>query len=106
MANEEGQKIVNAPAASEKKKRRFPLWQKIIAGVVIVGAAVVILAYLATSGAAKVSDQILNHIQNKQADQAYALFSREAKQATSQESFRETVDRIGPLLNTKAKQTG
>src|SRR3989344_9477998 len=95
-----------AKVTKTTKKSKRPLWQKIVLGVVVFFVAIIIIAYVATSGAAKVSNEFLKDIQSKQADQAYSLFSNEAKNATDQATFRQTVDRIGPLLNTKAKQTG
>ena len=99
------QKASKASAPSTKRSKR-PLWQKIVLGLVALVVAVIVLAYVASNGAAKVSNEFLKDIQSKQADQAYSLFSKEAKDSTDQTTFRETVDRIGPLLNTKAKQTG
>jgi len=95
----------NKPKKTDKKSKR-PLWQKIVFGVVVFIVAIVVFAVIATNAPAKVSNEFLNDIQAQQADQAYSLFSKEAKEATDQESFRETVSRIGALLNTKEKQTG
>ena len=93
------------PKKTDKKSKR-PLWLKIVLGVAAFIVIIVVFAFVATNAPAKVSNEFLNDIQAQQADQAYSLFSKEAKEATDQASFKETVGRIGPLLNTKEKQTG
>ena len=106
MANDTTTKsIVNKGAEKTKKKSKNPLWQKILLGVVLFIVALIVIAYVATSGPAKVSDAFLKDIQTQQADAAYSLFSKEAQGVTDKDTFQETVKRIGPLLNTKAKQT-
>src|SRR3990167_7333262 len=111
MAEESASKDVknNAPTPvtqNKKKKSKLPRWKKIVIGIVVFIVAIIIIAYVATSGAAKVSNEFLSDIQNKRADQAYSLFSKEAKDATDQTTFNTMVDRVGPIINTKAKMTG
>src|SRR3989344_1865022 len=88
-----------------KTKKRFPLWQKIVAGVVVAIVALVIIVNIATSGVAKVSNEFLKDIQSKNADAAYSLMTNAAIAATDKNQFGETVDRIGPILNGETKMT-
>lgn len=90
---------------SEVVKKKRPLWQKIVAGVVIAIVALVLLVNVATSGAVKVSNQFISDIQNRRADAAYSLMSKEATAATPKDQFAAVVDRIGPLLNTETNMT-
>lgn len=86
--------------------RKWPTWKKVVA---IVGALIIVLivvAYSATSGVAKVSNEFLKDLQSTNADGAYSLFSKEAVAATDKTAFKDTVDKAGPILNTKAKMTG
>jgi ABC-type transporter MlaC component len=93
---------VETTKTEKTAKTKRPLWQKIVAGVVLFVVAVFILVSIAARGAVKVSNEFLSNIQNRQAGAAYALFSNEAAAATPRDEFNKIVDRIGPLLNTKA----
>lgn len=88
-----------------KKNRKFPLWQKIVAGVVLAIIALVIIINLATGGVAKASNEFLKNVQNKKADAAYSLLTKDAAAATDKSRFQKIVDQAGPILNTKAKMT-
>ncbi|OGL34982.1 hypothetical protein A3F65_02230 [Candidatus Saccharibacteria bacterium RIFCSPHIGHO2_12_FULL_47_16b] len=88
-----------------KSKRKWPKWAKILSVIAVIIGAVIIIAILATSGVAKTGDEFLNAIKSGNADAAYALFTREAAAATDKASFRQTVDRIKPILNGPTKMT-
>lgn len=88
-----------------KKKKQFPLWQKLVAGFIVVFIILVIIVNFATSSVAKVGNEFLRDIQAKDADGAYSLLTKEAAAATDKEQFKQIVDRAGPILNTKAKMT-
>lgn len=90
-------------AVNNKKKR--PLWQKIVAGAVVAFVVLFIIINLATSGVTKVSNEFLKDMQNKNADGAYSLLTKEAAAATDKDQFKKVVDQAGPILNTKAKMT-
>lgn len=100
------EKKTNAPLKeAAKKARRFPLWQKIVAGAVVAFVALFIIVNLATSGVAKVSNEFLKDVQNKNADAAYSLLTKDAAAATDKDQFKKVVDQAGPILNTKTKMT-
>jgi len=84
-----------------KKKR--PLWQKIVAGVVLLFVVMVIFVNMATSGAVKISNQFIDDIQAKKANDAYSLFSSEAAKVVPKDEFTTVVNQIGPILNTTEK---
>lgn len=88
-----------------KSKKRFPLWQKIVAAAVVVFVILFIVINLATSGVVKVSNEFLKDMQNKNAEGAYSLLTKEAAAATDKTQFAKIVDQAGPILNTKAKMT-
>ena len=90
---------------TSKKNGRFRLWQKILAGAVVVFVVLFIIINLATSGVTKVSNEFLKDMQNKNADGAYSLLTKEAAAATDKDQFKKVVDQAGPILNTKAKMT-
>lgn len=92
-----------APAEQKPKKRR--LWLKILIGIVILIVIIIVLAFAMTSGAAKVSGQFLTAIQSDKADDAYALFTKEAAAATKQADFTALVKQAGPVLNGDTKTT-
>ena len=91
--------------AKAKKVRKFPLWQKIVAGAVVAAVVLVIIVNMATSGVAKVSNQFLKDIQNKNADAAYSLLTKDAAAVTGKDQFKKVVNQAGPILNTKTNMT-
>lgn len=91
--------------AAKPAKTKRPLWQKIVAGVVVFIVAVVIIVNVAASGAVKVSNQFINDIQAKQANDAYSLFSSEATKIVPKDQFVTLVNQAGPILNTNEKMT-
>ncbi|MDO8591746.1 MAG: DUF4878 domain-containing protein [bacterium] len=105
MEEAETKKTNSAPKSPVKKVRRFPLWQKIVAGAVVAFVALFIIVNMATSGVAKVSNEFLKDIQNKNADGAYSLLTKDAAAATPKDQFQKMVDQAGPILNTTAKMT-
>lgn len=105
MEEVETKKTNNATKGSAKKVRRFPLWQKIVAGAVVVLVVLFIIVNMATSGVAKVSNEFLKDMQNKNADAAYSLLTKAAAAATDKDQFKKVVDQAGPILNTTAKMT-
>lgn len=105
MEEAETKKTNSAPNSPAKKARRFPLWQKIVAGAVVAFVALFIIVNLATSGVAKVSNEFLKDVQNKNADGAYSLLTKDAAAATPKDQFQKSVDQAGPILNTTAKMT-
>ena len=88
-----------------KKVRKFPLWQKIVAGAVVAAIVLVIIVNMATSGVAKVSNEFLKDIQNKNADAAYSLLTKDAAAVTGKDQFKKVVNQAGPILNTKTNMT-
>lgn len=88
-----------------KSKGRFKLWQKILAWAVVIFVVLFIVINLATSGVVKVSNEFLKDMQNKNADGAYSLLTKDAAAATDKDQFTKVVDQVGPILNTKAKMT-
>ena len=91
--------------AKAKKIRKFPLWQKIVAGAVVAAAVLFIIINMATSGVAKVSNEFLKDIQTKNADAAYSLLTKAAAAVTDKDQFKKVVDQAGPILNTKTNMT-
>lgn len=85
--------------------KNWPMWKKVVsvAGVLII--VLIVVAYSATSGVANVSNEFLKDLQTGNADGAYSLFSKEAAAVTDKATFKDVVDRSGPILNTKSKMT-
>lgn len=105
MEETESKKANSSPKDSTKKARKFPLWQKIVAGAIVAFVALFIIVNMATSGVSKASNEFLKDIQNKNADAAYSLLTKDAAAATDRAQFQKVVDQAGPILNTTAKMT-
>lgn len=105
MEEVETKKTNTAPKGSAKKARKFPLWQKIVAGVVVAFVVLFIIVNMATSGVAKVSNEFLKDVQNKNADAAYSLLTKDATASTDKDQFKKLVDQAGPILNAKTNMT-
>lgn len=88
-----------------KNKKKWPLWQKIVAAAVVVFVVLFIVINMATSGVAKASNEFLKDLQNKNADAAYSLLTKETTAATDKDQFKKLVDQVGPILNTKTNMT-
>lgn len=84
-------------------KVKQPLWQKIVLGAAALIGLIIVLAYVATGSIAKTSDEFLQGIQNKNANQAYSLFTKEAAAATDRAAFEELVDNISGILHGPTK---
>ncbi|MGD8373656.1 MAG: hypothetical protein PVI21_02245 [Candidatus Woesebacteria bacterium] len=82
---------------------RMKVWQRVLLILAVIAVAVVVVANLATSPSAKVSDDFLNSVQAKDSDSAYALLSSGAKETITSADFKDIVDQIGPILNTQEK---
>lgn len=102
----------NGPKAEEKtdkqvvkNKRKLPLWQKIVAGAIVVFVILFVVVNLATSSVAKAGNEFLKDVQNKNVDAAYSLLTKDAMAATGKDQFTKVVNQAGPILNTKANMT-
>ncbi len=102
---EENDSNLKSDKKDTKSKKRFPLWQKIVAAAVVVFVVLFVVINLATSGVAKVSNEFLKDVQNKNADAAYSLLTKAAAAATAKDQFVKIVDQAGPILNTKTNMT-
>ncbi len=90
---------------SKQPRWKWPRWKKIVTVVVGLIVVLIIVAYTATSGVAKVSNEFLKDVQASNADAAYSLFSREAAAVTDKATLKTVVDKSGPILNAPAKMT-
>lgn len=88
-----------------KNKNKWPLWRKIAAGAVVVAVVLFIVVNMATSGVAKVSNEFLKNVQNKNTDAAYSLLTKDATAVTDKDKFNNIVDQAGPILNAKTNMT-
>lgn len=88
-----------------KNKSKRPLWQKIVAGAVVVIVVLIVVVNMATSGVAKVSNEFLKDVQNKNTDAAYSLLTKDAVAATDKDKFKKIIDQAGPILNAKTNMT-
>lgn len=99
-----------AQVPAPPRKKRFPVWLKIIVGIVVVFAALMIalfiLAGAVTKAPQKISDQFINDVQSANTAAAYSRTSVSFQKATTQEDLEQVITRISPLLQGEEKISG
>ncbi len=96
-------------ATKSAKKEPMPTWLKVALGLAGAAVALVVLvlviASMATSGAAKVSDEFIDSLQAGDGDTAYSLLSSEVKAVAPEDEFAAFVAQVGPILSTDENKT-
>lgn len=95
---------VPQPAAAVNKKPRLSKVMKIIIGVVVFIALVIVIAFFATSGASQTSNTFVDDILKNNSSAAYELFSSEAKQTVTTDQFKQVVATMAGVLDDQASQ--
>lgn len=90
--------------AHQTKKKKMALWKKIVIGLVVFVVALFGIAMFATSAPAKVSDKFVSYILGNQSEDAYSLFSEDAKETISKEDFSEVVNTMSSVLDSSFSQ--
>lgn len=100
-----------ATETTAKTGAKKPMPKGLKIALIVAGAfvalivAVFLLAYTATSGAAKVSDEFIDSLQAGDGDTAYSLLSAEVQEIAPEDEFAAFVDQVGPILNTEESKT-
>jgi len=105
---EQARAVVNDPPRRAKNgKMGTGLKIAVVAGVllIVLVGAILLGARTATKGAAEAADNFLNAVQAKNAPEAYAMFSKQAKDQTPEDQFAVAIGRIGPILNAEENRT-
>lgn len=103
MPKSSSSKVKTSAAKQPNWFMRMKMWQRVLLVLAAVAVVVVIIANLATSPSAKVSDDFLNSIQANDSDTAYAMLTTDAKGTISNADFKTVINQIGPILNTQEK---
>lgn len=105
MDNQDKPKSATASAAKKQKwSKKKKIWV-IVGSIVAVFIVLLIVTNVATSGPAKVSNELISDIQAKNAAGAYSLLSSDAQKVVPADQFNQVVDQIGPVLSGTPKIT-
>jgi hypothetical protein len=101
---------IQPATAPQPPKKRFPLWLKIVAGVVfffVVGIIVaIVVSFTATQEPQKVSDQFVNELQAGNTGALYALTSPAFKETITEDELDVQIQRVSPALQGEEEVTG
>jgi hypothetical protein len=97
----EDTKTAVKPDDKPKKRNIKKIIGIIVAVVVVLFVVIFIVANAATSAPLKVANSFMADIQADNSSAAYSLFTSAAQDATDPNGFKDTVDRIAPVLTGK-----
>ena len=96
------EKITQPTEGTTPKKKKFPMWAKVVIGIFVFIVLVIVVAFSATSGLVKVVEEQLAFLKAGNINGAYALTSGEFKNATSLEIFTAFVEQYPSLSKNKS----
>ncbi len=92
-----------AASQTSEKKPKMALWKKIVAGVVLFIVILVIIANMATEGAATASNAFMKNLLSSNSSIAYSMLSSGAQQTVTPEDFATVNQRMANVLGESPK---
>lgn len=89
------------PDSNIPKKRKIPIWGKILIGIAIFIVLVIVIASATTSPVVKPAEEQLTLLENGKIEEAYNMTSEEFQQSTSLEKFKNFIETYPILAENK-----